>query len=81
MAKIRLTETQFNNIIKKSVQRALTEGLQDDATAKFEEIKELYRGNEEELIGYLWNFIDDKPGFVQYMETSGNLGYNNEEEI
>lgn len=81
MTKIRLTEAQFNNIIKKSVQRALTEGLQDDAVTRFEEIKEFYRGNEEELIDYLWYFIDDKPGFVRYMETSGNLGYNDEEEI
>ena len=81
MARIRLTEAQFNNIIKKSVKRAINEGLQDDAMTKFEEIKELYRGNEEELIGYMWNFIDDKPGFVNYMETSGNLGFNDEEDF
>ena len=32
-------------------------------------------------IGYLWNFLDgEKPNFISYMETSGNLPYNDEED-
>ena len=75
---IKLTESDLHRIVKQSVNKILRESHFDDmfndAEIKFEQIKEIYQGNENELIGYLWHFIGgDKPNFIKYMETSGNL--------
>lgn len=80
-----LTNKQRSYIISECKKRIknciIKEGIMNDADEKFEEIKEMYQGQEDVLIGYLWNFLDgEKPNFISYMETSGNLPYNDEED-
>ena len=74
--RIKLTERDLH----KMVRRALMEStLVDKANDEFENIREEYAGNENELIDRLWNYIDDKPGFIDYMRTSMSYGIDDED--
>ena len=75
---VRLTENQFRQIVKESTKKILKESLFDEAEETFEKIREYYGENKDALIDSLWFFIDNKPGFINYMKKS--LQYPEDEE-
>lgn len=77
---IRITEADLHKIVEEAARRAIMEGQFDlemgQAENKFEDIVEYYSGNEGELVSRLWYFIGtlgQKPQFINYMETNGDL--------
>ncbi len=58
--------------LRKSV---LKEDIFKDAENDFDILKDYYYGEEGKdfLIAKLWYFIDDKPGFINYMKTSAQF--------
>ena len=74
------------SVVRKMVRKALREatmhtlgGLNQNAESAFEDIRDAYNGREDELIDRLWYYIEDKPGFINYMNTSGSMGYDDED--
>lgn len=63
MKRIRLTESDLRNIVSKSVKRILKEddrlGWSDDTYSMLEELKEIFSGNERELIDRICGRIDE----------------------
>jgi hypothetical protein len=76
----RLTENDLHRIVRKVVM----ESIFDDANNEFDEIREYYGDNKDELIDRLWYFINscgESKNFIDYMNTSANYESYNDEEI
>ena len=67
MKKIKLTEADIHRIVRNVLKETT---FFDRAEDEFENIKECYADNKDELINRLWYYIDNKPGFIEYMKSS-----------